>query len=113
MIWRRGTYANPAVGIIAAGLHLFGRGRGHFCHLQSALPDHTARLTIAIDWSIVRRVRVQYRKGLGSYTEVWGICSYVPSFCTLAASETNLRGLPLLFLPVAASSNFGTSKCAH
>jgi hypothetical protein len=75
MICRRGTYANPSVGIIAAGLRLFGRGRGHFCHLQSALPDHNARITIDIDRSIVRRVRVQYRKGSGSYTEVWGICS--------------------------------------
>ena len=113
MICRRGTYANPTAGIVAAGLHLFGRGRGHFCHLQSALPDHTARLTIAIDCSIVRRVRVQYRKGLGSYTEVWGICSYVPSFCTLAASDANRRGRPLLLLPVAASSNFGTRNCVH
>jgi hypothetical protein len=113
MICRRGTYANPTVGIIAAGLHPFGRGRGHFCHLQSALPDHTARLTIAIDCSIVRRVRVQYRKGLGSYTEVWGICSYVPSFGTLAASDANRRGRPLLLLPVAASSNFGTRNCVH
>src|SRR5258706_14799094 len=77
MIYRRGTYANPTVGIIVAGLHLFGRGRGHFCHLQSALPDHNARITIDIDRSIVRRVRVQHRKGSGSYTEVWGICFHV------------------------------------
>jgi len=29
---------------------------------------------IEVDRSIVRRVRVQYRKGSESYTEVWGIC---------------------------------------
>src|SRR5713101_930152 len=74
MICRRGTYANPTVGIIAAALNLFGRGRGHSCHLQSALPDHSARIMIEIDRSIVRGVRVRYRKGSESYTEVWGIC---------------------------------------
>src|SRR6266446_6332612 len=77
MIYRRNTCANPTVGIIAAGLHLFGQGRGHFCHLQSALPDHSPRITTETVPSIVRRVRVQYRKGSGSYTEVWGVCFHV------------------------------------
>src|SRR5260370_2693908 len=115
MIYRRGTYANPTVGIIAAGLHLFGRGRGHFCHLQSALPDHTARITIDIDRSIVRRVRVQYRKGSGSYTEVWGICFSATARPRSPANDCKSPRpwRPLLLLAGGASSNFGSGNCVQ
>src|SRR6266852_8187126 len=113
MICRRNTYANPTVGIIAAGLHLFGRGRGHFCHLQSALPDHNARITIDIDRSIVRRVRVQYRKGSGSYTEVWGICFSATARPRSPANDCKspepwraAANRPLLLLPVAGIEQF-------
>jgi len=113
MIYRRNTYANPTVGIIAAGLHLFGRGRGHFCHLQSALPDHNARITIDIDRSIVRRVRVQYRKGSGSYTEVWGICFSATARPRSPANDCKspepwraAANRPLLLLPVAGIEQF-------
>jgi hypothetical protein len=39
VICRRGIWEIPTAGIIAVALNLFGRDRGHFCHLQSALPD--------------------------------------------------------------------------
>ena len=104
MICRPGTHANPAVGIIAAGLNLFGRRRGHFCHLQSAFPVHSARIMIETDRSIVRRVRVRYRKGSEGYTEVWGIW---PGPWRAAAS------MPLLLLRSRASSNFGSGNCVH
>src|SRR6266436_5477933 len=121
MICRWNTYANPTVGIIAAGLHPFGRGRGHFCHLQSAIPDHNARITIETVPSIVRRVRVKYRKGSGSYTEVWGVCLQVgatarPPF----VGDRKSRGLwlaaanlPPLSLPIAGTSHFGSGNCVH
>jgi len=73
VVCRRGTYANPTVGIMAAALNLFRPGSWTFLSLQSALPDYSARISTEIDRSIVRRVRVRYRKGSESYTEVWGL----------------------------------------
>ena len=43
----------PTVGTIAVVLNLFGRDRGHFRHLQSAIP--VSKLMIEINGSIVRR----------------------------------------------------------
>jgi hypothetical protein len=53
MVCRWGTYVNPTVGIIAVGLKLFGRDRGHFATCNRLIP--VARLMIEIDGSIVRR----------------------------------------------------------
>ena len=47
---------------------------GSWTFLPPAIRYHGARIMIEVDRSIVRRVRVQYRKGSESYTEVWGIC---------------------------------------
>src|SRR6266436_1776446 len=112
MICRWNTYANPTVRIIAAGLHPFGRGRGHFCHLQSAIPDHNGRITIETVPSIVRRVRVKYRKGSGSYTEVWGVCLQVgatarPPF----VGDRKSRGLWLAAANLPASAI--APDCGH
>src|SRR5438477_4554187 len=54
---------------------------GSWTFLPPAIRYHSARIMIEVDRSIVRRVRVQYRKGSESYTEVWGICFRARAAC--------------------------------